>query len=189
MATNPENTNLGKLDILISRLLADEQSGNLRTIDLIHEKIHRGQVYVFSYHDDAVANGNSLDILFRVGPSLSSHAIATVTSTGDAEIYLYESPTTSADGTVVNVKNKNRYSSDTKSFSVFHTPTVDTVGTELINPFIAGGSGGLKIGASSEQRDEWVLKNGLDYLIRITNVSGQAAKINIVSSLYEVSMD
>lgn len=186
--SNPPNTNtnLGKLDILISRLLTDEKSGNLRIIDLIHEKIHKGEVYVFGHHDADVANNNTLDILFKTGASLAAHIIGIITSSGDAEIHIFEAPTTSADGTTVNPKNKNRYIVEANTFSVFHTPAVSVEGTELINQFIAGGSGGLKIGATSEQRDEWIFKNGVNYLIRIKNVSGQTAKINIVGSVYEV---
>ena len=186
MAENSENTNLGKLDILISRLLADELSGNLRTIDLMHEKIHKGEIYIFNHYDTSVANTANLDILFKTGATLSSHIMGKITSTGDAEIRIYEAPTIGADGTVVNPRNKNRYVTEANTFSVFHTPTVTPLGTELVNDFLAGGSGGLKIGSSTEGRDEWVFKEGVNYLLRVTNVSGQAAKISFIGSVYEV---
>lgn len=189
MADEIPHTNLAKLDVLISRLLTDEHSGNLRTIDLIHNKIHEGEIYAFGHYDAAVANNATLDILFKTGASLASHIIGTITCSGDAEIRIFETPTTSADGTVVNPKNKNRYVAEAITFSVFHTPTVSVEGTELINQFLAGGSGGLKIGAASEQRDEWVFKEGINYLIRVKNVSGQASKINIVGSVYEHAHD
>ena len=187
MADEIPHTNLAKLDVLISRLLADELSGNLRTIDLMHEKIHKGEVYIFNHYDTSVANSANLDILFKTGASASSHIMGKITSTGDAEIRIYEAPTIGADGTVVNPRNKNRYFGETETFSVFHTPTVTPLGTELINDFLAGGSGGLKIGSSTEGRDEWVFKNNVNYLLRVTNVSGQAAKISFIGSVYEVA--
>jgi hypothetical protein len=187
MADETPNTNLAKLDVLISRLLADENSGNLRTISTVHEKIHKGEIYVFGHYDTSVANNGNLDILFKTGASLRSDIIVNIASTGDAEVRIYEAPTTSGDGTPLTPRNKNRYTTDTVTFSVFHTPTVDVVGTELINQFVAGGSGGIKIGASTEERDEWVFKHGVNYLLRATNISGLSAKINVVASVYEAS--
>lgn len=183
--SNPENTNLGKLDVLISRLLADTYSGNLRIINTIHEKIHQGQITVYGHYDTNVANTNSMEVLFKANASLSAHSIINVNTDGDAEVQIFETPTISADGTPLTPRNKNRYASDTVGYTVFHTPTTSVDGTELINQFVAGGSGGIKVGAATEERDEWVFKEGLNYLIRVTNVSGVPAKINLVSSTYE----
>lgn len=179
-----DNTNLGKLDILISRLLTDIASGNLRTISTIHEKIHKGEVHIFSHIEESVANNSSLDIFLKSGAAYA-HSIFNGNATGDSIIEIFEDSVISNDGTVIPIKNKNRNISETNIFTAFEGPTISDDGTSLIPVFLSGGSGGIRVGASSEERDEFVLKLNTNYIIRITNKSGVPATLSITGSIYE----
>jgi hypothetical protein len=143
------------------------------TVDIDHFFTHAGATFSSS-DTDTVTQGTFKDFLLITPASNEIHLINWhFTSTqASAEIVLYESPTTSADGSALTLYNKNRTSVKTSDTQLFEDPTVSVVGTQLEHDIIAGGkqSGG---GNFNETGEEWVLKVNTKYLIRYNNNANQ----------------
>ena len=90
--------------------------------------------------------------------------------------YIYEDPTTTADGAAATARNRLRSSSATPNMLIFTGPTVTVDGTELTAIYMSGGSGPHAGGGGGDSGDEWVLDAG-DYLVRVENISATAGSI------------
>ncbi len=88
-----------------------------------------------------------------------------VDSTGESWCALYETPTTSANGTQMTAYNRNRNSSNTPVTTIWSAPTVTNVGT-LLSACIIGS--GEKAGGNERSASEWDLKTNTVYLFQIT---------------------
>lgn len=160
-------------------LLTDEITGALSTIDVVHHEIHEGE-YFFTEYSASVNNAASLQIRILTGAN-GLHFESDIGVSGQSQLYFYEAPTIS-DGTVLTVYNRKRTdTTHTTPFQAWHTPTVGGVGTTPLIPgrLIPGGTNpGTRIGGTSGQRKEWILKPNTEYLVRITNTSGSAIIIS-----------
>lgn len=164
----------------------------LTTVDEAEHQAHNGQVYTTDYLDDSVDNDASLDILLK-NDGINTHLVLAVAVGGDAKVFLYEDTTVSADGTQLTPHNLNRTIEDQSSMSVYHTPTVTTVGTQIKQVFVVGGAGGNSVGSvgagPARPGTELILKKNTNYLLRITNVAGQAKRIGFDCSFYHNNVD
>lgn len=160
----------------------------LQVIDVEHHEIHEGSAFLSSYRTpDAspVANDESLDILLITG-NTQTHLVAKAAAGGDAEFTIYEAPAISANGTALAEINRNRMSTRVSKNQTFHTPTVVSVGTELLAEFLPGGSGFFNTpGASEGGRYEFILKSNTVYLFRLTNRAGSAQTMSETLDWYE----
>jgi hypothetical protein len=145
------------------------------TIEIDHFFTHAGAT--FSNSDtDTVIQATSKDFLIISPAANESHLITFhFTSTqANAEIVLYEEPTTTDNGSALTLFNKNRKSSNVAETQLFQDPTVTggSEGLQLEHDLIVGGkqSGGSDF---SETGEEWVLKANTKYLIRYNNNSNQ----------------
>lgn len=154
----------------------------LVSIDSVHQNIHDGLFYTSRRNNAALANNASIDVLFRVVDG--AHARVSASLGGDGAFLGYSGPTTTADGTAVPRNNRNRFSTNTAASLVFHTPAVSVVGTLLVEQYIFGGSGGKAIGSDIDTFLEWLLSPG-DYLMRLTNTSGQVQRAGLALDWYE----
>ena len=95
---------------------------------------------------------------------------------GDVDIQSYEGATASNDGTPITTFNTNRNSSNTADMVLNSAPTLTGDGSLVHTtwaPPTANGVGQSAQGVSNiEAGEEWILKPGTKYLIRITNNSG-----------------
>jgi hypothetical protein len=138
-------------------------------MDAPHHHLHEGEMHQYTYGPIAQANGTNVDFRFVV-PVLTAttrtpHLALELDSTGEEWLLLYESPTTSANGTQQTVVNKNRNSTITPGSTVWLAPTVTAVGT-LLSAWIVGS--GEKSGSSGRESIEWALKSNTTYLVRIS---------------------
>lgn len=160
----------------------------LVVMDYEHFRVHQAEMYAFHYQNLAVSNDASVDIL--IAASALTHAAFEVVSEGLAYGFLYEAGTYSG-GTAVTGYNRNREAAlvgtaPTFSGSVKHTPTVTAVGTEIAANIVPGGSTPASAqGGGRASSNEWLLADGVDYLLRVTNKSGGAAYIEVSMDLYE----
>ena len=152
---------------------ATDASGALISMNLEHSKIHQGYGWNISIESSSIASAESYYILFRVVSGvahLRSYDVSV--SEGPAIVRLFESPTITAVGTAVNIRNRNRAASDENGVDVYTEPTVTADGTRLETDFIP--SDGNKSGGSAGSfYEEWVL-NQTDYILKITNNNNNA---------------
>jgi len=168
----------------------EQYSGAYRTIEVEHAKIHDGLAYM---HNGAhnIANGVTQYHLLK-NPAFNYPHLRIVTTDvtiAPAVISLYETPTTTADGTTATTFNYNRNSANTSSLLMYENPTVTAVGTLLESVLIPSGGGG---GGSSKPGGfgidlptEWILKQNTNYLVAITNNSGSTIDAYVHFFWYE----
>lgn len=152
------------------------------TISEPHQRIHDGLFFSAGVNDPALANGASLEVLFRI--SGGAHVTFYLAIGGDATFQGFENTVVSADGTSVPVINRNRFTGNGSANSVFDGPTITNDGDLLLEQLILGGDGGQAAGGAAAVFLEWVLDDG-DHLIRLTNDSGQVRRTQLLLDWYE----
>lgn len=145
-----------------------------------HHEIHCGDSYT-AHHVADLSNSATIDYVITVpdwGDPVSgedpmgnqgvkvAHFLGEISGEAETQVLFYESPTITANGTALNVRNRNRNSSNTDYLSIYQGATISNVGTELEHSQF--GSGKL-VGGGLNRTDEWILKNNTSYLIRVVN--------------------
>jgi len=170
-------------------LPVDRESNVLVMVDIVHWRIHRGEMFTASYitpNAAPIADDATVAMLLETD-STTPHLIFDVEGGGDFEAQFYEGTTTSNDGTTVTPYNMNRNSSTVQTLVTTHTPTVTDNGTQLFTHFYPGGSGGHAIGGGGFTLREWILKASTKYLILLTNRAGTAQPMGVSVQWYEVA--
>jgi hypothetical protein len=160
-------------------------SDPLPTIDINHLRLHEGRAYyVYHTHKDAgrLAVGSSINIAIAFPAGVYAHSVLDYQCGGEAEIYVYESPTTSG-GTAMTIHRRNRALATTSVGAAVLNPTVTSVGTEFYSELITSAEGqGNRSGAGGKGFSfEFVFNPLTTYLFRLTNVnsSSQMAEMRI----------
>lgn len=134
-----------------------------------HHHLHEGELHQVTYFPAALANGASINFRLVVGDLIATtrtpHIALELDTTGESWLYLYETPTTSTNGTQLPVKNKNRNSAIVPTMTIWQAPTVTDVGTPL-SAWISGA--GEKSGGQARESVEWDLAPNTVYLVRVT---------------------
>lgn len=159
----------------------DQFSNHLITMGEVHARIHAGVFYSTSLIDGALVNTAALLILIRSHATQVAHLRVTAALGGDAQFEIFEAPTTSADGAALTPVNLNRITANTPDTLIFSGPTVSADGTPLLDTLIPGGGGPHASGGTGGNFAEYILAFGTDYLVRLTNISGntQAASLQV----------
>ena len=152
-------------------------------IDSPHQRIHDGVFFSGGFMDAALANGASLEAIFRVVDG--AHARIVISLGGDGTFEGFENTVVSDPGTPVSVLNRNRFSPNVATNLLFQGPTITNDGDSLAAEFIFGGSGGQATGGTATFFLEWILAPG-DHLMRLTNDSGQVRRAQMNLDWYEV---
>lgn len=154
------------------------------TLDMAHHQLHEGESHQVTYAPAAIANGATLDHRLVVGnlapTTRTPHLVVELDSTGECWLYLYETPTTTGNGTQQTAYNRNRNSATVPNMTVWLAPTVTAAGT-LLSGWIIGS--GEKSGGSGRDSIEWDLKANTVYLVRV--VSKNANNIAMRMMWYE----
>jgi hypothetical protein len=155
------------------------------TVDVNHLRLHEGRAYyVYKTHPDAgkLGVGSSINIAIAWPAGLEAHASVDYQCGGEAEIYVYEAPTTNG-GTAMTIHRRNRVITTASQAAAVLNPTVTDVGTEFYSELITSAEGqGNRRGAGGRGLSfEFVLKPLTTYLFRLTNVnsSSQMAELRI----------
>jgi hypothetical protein len=157
----------------------------LITSDAVHRDIHNGEVFTVSKTFVGVANSAYARIRIKASATKSTHFVASVVVEGKCYLKTYVNSTYTDNGTAFTPFNRNTSSSKTYGGNVYHTPTVNVLGSLRADDLTNGGIGPQSAGASVLGALETVLKPGDDILIELQNVSGQAKDLNIIVNLYE----
>lgn len=153
---------------------------SMPVIDVNHLRLHEGRAYyvykMYTYAAGLVA-GSSIDIALAFPAGTVPHAVFSYGGSGEAEFYVYESPTTSG-GTSMTIHRRNRNLLTTSVGAAVLDPTVSSTGTEIFAEFVPANKQG---GGSQGYTFEYVLKPLTTYLFRLTNVNAQphAAELRI----------
>jgi len=156
-----------------ARQAVDESNKAAVVMEAEHYRIHQGEGYTASGKSSVAEGGGEKFFLIDNTNGAYPHfrEFSVVAGEAPMDMYVYESPTTSANGTAIPARNNNRNSSNVAVLDIYDGPTVSANGTQLEYFLIAGtkqsgGSGG-------NVPVEWILKPATKYLIRvINNVAG-----------------
>jgi len=164
-------------------------NGETTVRSVLHEKIHFGDLFTAWNVDDSLASSASINVFLRpTGESL--HIRVAAEAGGDATLEMFEDPTTTADGTTFTPVNHRRIDPiPTLQAGVFTDATVTVDGTQLMEYKLPGGSGGNAAGAGAVAFGEMITEVGKEYLIRLTNDSGQAQIAAVHVELYEEDLE
>ncbi len=150
----------------------DPVNNALTVTDPVHMNTHKGRTYEVQLNGIQVASFASIAMLVRVDPGYSLHCREGHQSGGVSIAGLYEQPTVTAPGTPLNVINRNRRAfAPAARALVYGAPTTTADGTILaFGPsFLTGGTAIGTLSGESEGFNEWVLREGFDYMIRVIN--------------------
>jgi hypothetical protein len=152
----------------------DPLTGYPFVMDAERYKIHAGEVFRADVYFDA----DSGLVLVTTDTLAYTHMTARVESQDAGVFEIFETCTTSSDGSEILLFNAKRTSTDTLTVTVTDTPTMTDWGTQIEEGAVdSGGSGG--------RGDEWILKQGTKYLVKFT--PDASAKFVILLELYEYS--
>ncbi len=165
----------------------DEITGAVMTIDSFHHEIHEGETFVATQIDTNLANNGELTFHLTPGPTFS-HLVFNGTNGGDATIELLEDPTV-VGGVAVSERNMKRTSAEPGDTVVLSGVTVNVVGTTVFDCVIPGGTGGNAAGGVLGLRDnsEFILDPDKTYVVRLTNIAGNAKAACLIIQWYEES--
>jgi len=168
----------------------DDGGNELLTIDYAHKEIHEGNHYSACYIFAGVANNASAELRILNGSTKYLHLLVYVNCELKTYSYIYEATTYSGNGTSLSIYNNNRSSAKVSTATVYHTPTVNVLGTEILCEMIPAGSKSTPLGGSSASRLEYILDTSTDYLIRVTSKGGAGSSndISIICEWYEESV-
>jgi len=168
------------------QLLTDEITSALVTIPVVHHEVHEGETFTVSTFSILVNNGDDITMLLRTGNTRYGHLTFVVAAGGDAQVRLLENPTITNIGNGLNERNMKRYSTEIPEIQAFGNPAY--IEQAVIMNFLApGGTGGNAVGGTSRQDTEWILSLNTDYVIELTNISGNNQPMSIVAQWYEES--
>lgn len=159
-------------------------AGGQRPVVDAHTHIHRGQMFTADYDVAALANNASIDIILTTPADDYPHLNINAGIGGDGLLYIYEDVVFTG-GTLLTIVNHKFTSTNTAGEVLLHTPTVSDVGNNKITHYIPGGTGGISVGGVGGRSEELILKPSTNYLIRLTNVSGQARRASIDMKWYQ----
>ena len=155
-----------------------DEDGILVVVPVADYRVEQGERFKASYvqpHGGELANDASEDFLVQVG-ACHIHMTARVAVGGDCELLIYEYPTVTANGLVLDAVCKNRYNPGFTEVETWVGPTVTLVGDTLFHWFVPGGT--RKDVGQSWGEAEWILAPGTLYMFRVTNRSGGAIQFS-----------
>jgi hypothetical protein len=173
----------------ITKFKRDSILGLLGTIDAAHKEIHEGETFEAWYrvpNGSTIANNGTLDMIISTGAK-ELHIVEAIAFGGDCELDVYVDGTYSG-GTSFTPINLKHSSSEVSTASVSTQATaitVSAVGTLKDEDLFFGGTGGNARGGAIRADTEIIWKINSDYLIRLTNRSGQAQRFMIKLQWYE----
>jgi len=160
--------------------------GQLIAATALAELIEAGKAYFLARNDLNIADDGLVEYLIQT-PAFDIALVGEVTASADATIDLFEAPTFSPAGAAQTLFNANRNSSNTSSATVTKGPTLTDDGTLLTDNFINGGQKNQAFGGGTSSAFPLILKQSSSYLLRIKNISGSNAAINVGLGVLELN--
>ena len=149
--------------------------------DVLNHKVEQGNLFDVSDRGTGIQSATPQYWLFRAPATGWTHIHVLATVEAGAVIEFYESPTTSADGDSVQIRNRNRNHQDTNGTAFFRDPTVDTDGTLLFSRHQGGsGNAGEQTAGTVQTETKFILKVDTDYAFKvIADADGLGATLEL----------
>ena len=163
----------------------DEITSALIGIDVVHHEVHEGEMFTVYLVDINLADDGTLMIRLQ-STTKWPHITFTGACGGNATLELIENPTINVAGGALAERNNKRAGGETPTVTAFSDPTI-AGGTVLVNAVIPGGTGGNSSGGFQRPDTEWIGERGEDYVVRLTNIAGNAQPASLVVNWYEES--
>lgn len=152
-----------------------------------HTQIHHGQMFTADHIVASLANNAVIDVVITTPSNDWPHIIIKASIGGDGLLQIFEG-TVFTGGTPITAVNHKFYSTNTADETIVHTPTISNDGTNKIDHYIPGGTGGIATGGVGGRSEELVLKPSTNYLVRLTNVSGTARRAGLELMWYQAGV-
>jgi len=158
--------------------------GYLVNIPIGHHKVHAGEYFIVTDYDTSVDTASPKYWHIKAHTSKKSHLIIMINVDTAGLLQFFEISTLNADGTALTARNADRNNSATANTLFYYDPGVDVDGT-TIEQYRIGVGGNQKLGGSTRQESEIILKLNTSYLIKYTP-DGNGAKVTFQGEFYEV---
>ena len=136
-------------------------------IDYAHHETHDGNHYEAHIRTPVLGDGDTAEMFIRTpDTSVRCHFIASFSAELVAHADILESATVSLSGSVVPFFNNDRNYSNGSDVAVRSSPTLITSGTRIDALDFGGGKKG-ESGGLGGSRNEWILKQGTVYILRM----------------------
>ena len=160
--------------------------GGRTIIGYAHHEIHAGNHYVAHSYELDVDASSTLSILITAPTVKEAHLTGAIESSLAGRFTWSEAPNASG-GTSITTYNSNRRSSNTSELVCTTDPTFVSVGTVLLQATIGTPGNPINaLGGGVESREEWVLGDGVLYLLQFTSATANA-EVSIILEWYEES--
>ena len=167
--------------------IADDVTHAITTVDYPHHELHGGSAYFVIY--SALAGDTDVIEVRIETPNTTkwAHMLIDIESALAATVEIWEGTTkTHEAGNVLAALNRNRNSSNSSGLTICHTPGGSESSGAIITEYIGAAttSGRVAAGGRSGGRNEIILDQNNDYLIRVTSRADSNA-LTIILDYYE----
>ena len=153
------------------------------TTSTFHHLGHEGMVFIHS-NTHSVASGANLDELIKVPASPSGRQVHLrfnyTVSDVPSDLFLYRDVVVSADGNAETICSNNDVVEKTSGVTIFEGPTITDIGNLWSTGLVAGQKNAA--GSLDQLVPEFVLKAGVNYLLRLTNNNNGA--VTLVTAIF-----
>lgn len=154
----------------------DSDTRAIAVIEYPHKEIHDGNSYVLNGDDHDLSVGQTFDLTVLTSNTTNwMHAVWEAEGTDAIHIFVYEGVTVNVPGTPTTPINRDRNSPNTSDAICREGDTFTNLGTLLWEWH----TGDKKVAGVGGERDEYILRQGTQYLFRVESevannkVSGQ----------------
>ncbi|MHA1210823.1 MAG: hypothetical protein ACTSSH_00030 [Candidatus Heimdallarchaeota archaeon] len=158
-------------------------SGGITSVRAVHYRIKESKEFYANYCWADIADTNSVYFLIKAGDKTPHGNIGIMTS-GKANLFLYETPTITGDGTAVTPYCLNRETDASPDATFFRDPTIGADGTEL-ECALLGAAGKFSAVGGELSGAYWWFDHNKNYIVKVTNTSGGAIDIAIGYGFHE----
>ncbi len=194
----------GSLAGQIADVRIDASTNSLIAIEYEHRQVHAGSSFKAHFSNTTANNNDHRSAIGFSVPNTTKwiHLIVEVSASHPAEVFIEEAPTIdNGAGTEQTIYNRNRNNATTSTVvSLAGAPAAGSVttfleaqiaganfvaGTILEHLILAGGQGPKAVGGVSRGAQEWILDQGVKYLIRIQNIGANINTHHLHVDWYE----
>ena len=158
----------------------------LVNINYLHEKVHKGLMLFTSHTFMEVPDDGTVYLRHKCGETKYLHSQLDLSTTGEWSFTSYGGSTYTGDGTEITQINRKSDSDYVPETTFYHTPTIDTLGTQRLQfNFGSGNNPAQATTGEFSERLESVFAPDVDVLIALQNLSGATQNISGVFNHYE----